>query len=36
MDDERGEGNSYRELVVNNAEKGRNAKDPNGTVVNIK
>ena len=33
MDDDSGEVNPYRELVVNNAE---NAKNPNGTVVNIK
>ena len=36
MDDDSGEVNPYRELVVNNARKGRNGEDPNGVVVNIK
>ena len=36
MDDDSGEVNPYRELVVNNAEKIENAKNPDGTVVNTK
>ena len=36
MDDDSVEVNPYRELMVNNAEKIRNAENPDGTVVNIK
>ena len=36
MDDESGEINLYRELVVNNAEKIEMQKNPDGTVVNTK
>ena len=36
MDDDNGEVNPYRELIVNNAEKIEMQKNPNGTVVNIK
>ena len=36
IDDDSGEVNPYRELVVSNAEKIRNAKNPDGTVVNTK
>ena len=35
MDDNH-EVNPYRELIVNNAEKIRDAKNPDGTMVNIK
>ena len=36
MDDDNGEVNPYRELIVNNAEKIEMAKIPDGTMVNIK
>ena len=36
MDDDNGEVNPYRELVVNNAEKIEKQKNPDGIVVNIK
>ena len=36
MDDDNGEVNSYRELIVNNVEKIEMQKKPDGTVVNIK
>ena len=36
MDDDSGEVNPYRELVVNNAEKIEMQKTPDGTVVNTK
>ena len=36
MDDDSGEVNPYRELVVNNAEKIGMQKNPDGTVVNTK
>ena len=37
MDDDNGEVNLYRELVVNNAEKiEMQKKNPDGTVVNNK
>ena len=36
IDDDSGEVNPYGKLVVNHAEKGRNAEDSNGTVVNTK
>ena len=36
MDDDSGEVNLYRELVVNNAEKVEMQKNPDGAVVNTK
>ena len=36
MDDDNGEVNPYRELIVNNAEKIEMQKNPDGTIVNIK
>ena len=36
MDDENGEINPYRELIVNNVEKLRVTNDPDGTVANTK
>ena len=36
MDDDSGEVNPYKELVVNNAEKIEMQKTPDGTVVNTK
>ena len=36
MDDDSGEVNPYRELVVNNAEKIEMQKTTDGTVVNTK
>ena len=36
IENDNGEVNPYRELVVNNAERIGNAKNPDGTVVNIK
>ena len=36
MDDDNGEENPYKELIVNNAEKIEMQKNPDGTMVNIK
>ena len=35
LDDESGKENPYGELVINNAEKNRNAEDPDGALVNF-
>ena len=36
MDDDNGEVNPYRELIVNNVEKVEMQKNPDGTMVNTK